>query len=135
MVVVIPPEALGVSETGDTVADPGVWYGQVGGSQYCAMIDRELIESGPTWTPGEQLPLGPDRAEILARDELAKIVAEHQHWALSEISIQRLPSASGLWFFILRFERDTGRASQQGVIQVPVSFSGRSGIVKKTKKQ
>ena len=72
------------------------------------------------------------RAEAIARTALAELVREHQSWTLSEITLQRLrESESERWFCVVGFVREVGRSSQQGVIQIPVTFTGLVGTVKK----
>lgn len=132
MVVVVPPEAVRVLDDGDRVADPGVWYGQVGSVHYQATISRAVIEAGPAWTPERALPMPLDRAGALARTALAELMPNHEHWIVSEITLQRLRDSNAEhWFYIVVFTREAGRISQQGCISIPVAFSGDVGAVKK----
>ena len=132
MVVVVPAEAVRLEE-GHAVADPGVWYGQIGALRYHATIGRDVIESGPAWTPSEALPLTLDLAAALAHNALAGLVREPRKWALSEITLQRLRnSVPERWFFVVGFTRETGK--QQGVMQFPVAFTGQVGTVERATK-
>jgi hypothetical protein len=132
MVVVVPPEAVRVLDDGDTIADPGVWYGQVGEVQFQATISRAVIEAGPAWTPKQALPLPLDRAGAFARTVLTKLVRKHERWKLSEITLYRLRDGNPeRWFYVVGFVREAGRISQQGAVLIPVAFSGEVGMVTK----
>ena len=128
----VAPEALRLLDNGETIADPGAWYGFLGGAQYVSTINRDLIEAGPTWNPTRPLPNMQKTVVRPARTVLATLVRNHTSWRLKEIMLDHLyQSEPERWFFVVQFERDTGRPSEQGSLQIPVTFNGRAGTVRK----
>lgn len=135
MVIVVPEEFLRETSDGDSEVDPGVWFCRIGSVEYHSSISREAVERGPTWTPAAPLPLSHKRAVETARLALGKLVRSLSGWQLTEIMLQRLRHADPeCWFFVVGFSRETGRATEQGLMQICVDFSGRSGSVTKARK-
>jgi hypothetical protein len=135
MVIVVPEEVVRVEDGDELVVDPGVWYGQIGTLQYWLTIPRDVIEAGPAWAPSKPLPMSIARAVTIARTTLAKAFRRTSLWQVDEISLQRLRhSDPERWFFIVSFVNETGKRSEQGTMQVPVAFNGRTGVVNRVKR-
>lgn len=134
MVIVVPDELVRETAGGDVEIDPGIWFCRIGRVEYQSTISREAVEHAPAWKLNEPLPLSLERAEKTARAALRKLVRSTSDWLLDEITLQRLRhSQPERWFYVLGFSRETGRSSEQGVVQICVDFNGRTGRVKQAK--
>jgi hypothetical protein len=134
MVIVVPEEFVHDMPGGDREVSPGVWFCRIGRTEYHSSISRAAVERGPTWTPASPLPLSHERAVETARRTLGRFVRSLSNWHLAEITLQRLRHADPeRWFFVVGFSLETGRVSEQGVMQICVDFTGRPGSITKAK--
>jgi hypothetical protein len=134
MVIVVPDEFVRDTPDGERDVDTGVWFCRIGSAEYRSTISREAVERSPAWRPSKPLPLSHERAVHVGRTVLRKLVRSVSDWALDEITLQRLRhSDPERWFLVVGFSRETGRLSEQGVMQICVDFRGRPGIVTKAR--
>ena len=132
MVIVVPEEFVRDMPGGEREVDPGVWFCHIGRTEYHSSISRAAVERGPKWTPSTPLPLSHERAVETARTALRKLVRSLSGWQLTEITLQRLRNADPeRWFFVIGFSKETGRASEHGVMQICVDFTGQPGSISK----
>ena len=130
MVIVVPDEFVHVNEDGGREADPGVWFCHIGGVKYHSTISRDAVEASPAWKPSQPLPLSLDRAVQAAQTLLRRLVRSDSQWALTDISLQRLRDVRPeRWFFVVGFQRETGKRSLQGIVQICVDFRGQPGTI------
>ena len=127
----------------------GAWLNEIrvfwiNNVQYSVRISQESLLSSPDWTPTEPLPLGFAQAEIVARQELRKLIADDSNWEVSGFHLRsvrvNLPDIDNpsrvnstlKWYFQVEMKPSSGKRSE-GADQHSDSFwvfidlSGKAG--------
>jgi hypothetical protein len=105
-------------------------------------LPRDLILSGPYWTPGTALPLSAEKAASIARKALTQVAGEKYiaGWHITGISLSALYGTSyQKWYYTIEFGKMVSfkdpfsgvlRRSVQMMTKVDVAMDGTPGLVR-----
>ena len=119
---------------------PGVAVSRIEAAEYESALSREAVMAAPAWSAAEPLPLSLSRAVEAAAAELRKVVKRAEAWEKTSIALERLRGTTPeRWYFVITFTEMLPSSPlppnfRPSVVQIPVDFSGRAGVLKPRKK-
>ena len=97
------------------------------GKTFAGLATYNFIRDTPNWTPGDPLPIKEEDIIKAARAEVARHVANPDHWFYSAYDIIRFRgNGDSHWYFLVFFDNydDPESANRHSEFQIPVNFKG-----------
>jgi hypothetical protein len=107
----------------------------IDGAEYATWMNVDLLESGPDWSPSQNVPVGFAALEEVARQELAKWVTNDLPWSVTSFQLFSTPGNQGLkWYFLVELKPvwepgPTDSIEKHDSFMVYVDLLGRPGTV------
>ena len=104
------------------------------GVEYRAGLSRSGLDSSPEWQSSQPLPIGFNRLEEIARQELGKLVTNDADWSVTGFQLQSVTTQTALkWYFVVEmrpfWEPAAPGAKVNDSFCICIDLSGRPGII------
>jgi len=98
-------------------------------------MSGDSLRLSPDWTASQPIPLRFDRLEEIARQELAKLVADDSSWSVTSFQLHSIPEDQALkWYFVVEMKPfwepgPPGPDEHHDSFYVYIDLSGKPGFV------
>ena len=113
--------------------EPRIFH--INGVAFRSWMSGDSLRLSPDWAASQPIPLRFDRLEEIARQELAKLVADDSSWSVTSFQLHSIPEDQALkWYFVVEMKPfwepgPPGPDEHHDSFCVHIDLSGRPGFV------